>query len=216
MNLKPFEAGKPLLEQLTATRMNAIVAAVNAGEVMSGVGVRVSKTPGGTTISTCPTPRERRGNSSALTNSHPWKATANGDATVYVAPGKVLGHETENAPTGLPSYIHLKKLSFYAGGNITITDNGKIYGSVTIDRQYPCFRIAPFVNAYGQIDIGRYVAAGMDSVSVEFATALPTSSNKFYFEIADVTLADEVATVIDQIMTHNPTLESYYLDASGV
>lgn len=61
MNLKPFEAGKPLLEQLTATRLNAIVAAVNAGEIMSGVGVRVSKTPGGTTISTCPTPRERRG-----------------------------------------------------------------------------------------------------------------------------------------------------------
>ena len=31
--------------------MNAIVAAVNAGEIMSGVGVRVAKTPGGTTIS---------------------------------------------------------------------------------------------------------------------------------------------------------------------
>ncbi len=70
MNLKPFEAGKPLLEQLTSTRLNAIVAAVNAGEIMSGVGVRVSKTPGGTTVSVCPSLQSRRGNTPYV---HPWK-----------------------------------------------------------------------------------------------------------------------------------------------
>ncbi len=51
MPLEHFEAGKPLLEQLTATRLNAMVDAQNASELKPGTGIKVSRNPGGTTIS---------------------------------------------------------------------------------------------------------------------------------------------------------------------
>ena len=51
MAIQQFEAGKPLLEQLTATRLNAMVAAINASELKQGTGIKVSRNSGGTTIS---------------------------------------------------------------------------------------------------------------------------------------------------------------------
>ena len=50
MKAKPFEAGKPLLDQITATKLNALVAAINENEVQTGVGVLVTRGPGGTTL----------------------------------------------------------------------------------------------------------------------------------------------------------------------
>lgn len=51
MNLKRFEAGKTLESQLTESRLNAIVDAINANQLQQGVGIRISRNNGGATIS---------------------------------------------------------------------------------------------------------------------------------------------------------------------
>lgn len=50
-NIQPFEAGKPLIDQLTATRLNAILTALDHGRVRPGRGYDVAYYgPGGTVL----------------------------------------------------------------------------------------------------------------------------------------------------------------------
>lgn len=51
VDIAPFKAGQPLLEQLTAERLNAIVEACNRSSIRFGKNVTGRQTPGGITIS---------------------------------------------------------------------------------------------------------------------------------------------------------------------
>ena len=49
--LPKFQSGQPLEDQITASRMNAIVDAVNANNLNQGTGIRITRNNSGTTIS---------------------------------------------------------------------------------------------------------------------------------------------------------------------
>ena len=49
--LPRFQSGKPLDEQITAERMNALVDAINENRLNQGDGVRITRNNGNTTIS---------------------------------------------------------------------------------------------------------------------------------------------------------------------
>jgi hypothetical protein len=51
MPIKKFEAGKPLESQLTATRLNELVDAINSATLKEGTGIRLTRNDAGTTVS---------------------------------------------------------------------------------------------------------------------------------------------------------------------
>tara|TARA_R110000782_G_scaffold7120_2_gene24155 strand:- start:2260 stop:3330 length:1071 start_codon:yes stop_codon:yes gene_type:complete len=138
-------------------------------------------------------------------SSHPWKVTGNGDATVDVAAGKLLSFHSETNPglSNIPSYFQLKEFANYAGGTVSsINAAGFIYASIGLTTNDTIFE----ADMADGLTIDRVVPDG--SITVAFAAALPTTGDVFIVELANVTFAGGVATVSDQIMTHNPTLWS--------
>tara|TARA_R110000787_G_scaffold125163_2_gene236303 strand:- start:550 stop:1767 length:1218 start_codon:yes stop_codon:yes gene_type:complete len=144
---------------------------------------------------------------SGTSSSHPWKVTGNGDATVDVAAGKLLSFVSESSPgiSNIPSYFQLKEFADYAGGTIgSIGAAGFIYASISYTTNQTIFD-ADTTTGISTFD--RVVPDG--SVAVAFATSLPTTGDVFIVELARVTFAAGVATVSDQVVTHNPTLWSF-------
>jgi hypothetical protein len=137
--------------------------------------------------------------------SHPWKVTPNGDDTVDVAAGCVMSWEE--------SSLTLKNFKKYDGTQtITVTGTGYIYGYIDAS-----LALTPDINAGGtdtggddyEVSINRVFPDNADTIAIAYATAIPTGSSIFYFEIAEVTVAAGVASVTYQTLTHNPTLASW-------
>lgn len=154
--------------------------------------------------------------------THPWKVTANGDDTVTVAAGKILSYLHDEVTAGadyLPACFQLKKLFDYAGTGetpIVVTGTGKIYVSVAYTEGGNVTRWD--ADPGDGLEEGRSYSIVPDTgaaLTVSFATSLPADGDAFVVEIADVSLADGVAQVDDQILTHNPTLVAWASDTPG-
>ena len=137
--------------------------------------------------------------------SHPWKAIPTAGAKVNIAAGSVLSY-FDTASYGL-----LKEFKRYAGGEVTVTGTGYIYGSI----QW-ALGLAPIVTATvtdpdgdTTINVMRVTPDAAQDIGVVFAAALPTTTGYFYWEIAQVSLTATGAAQVDrQVLTHNPELWS--------
>jgi hypothetical protein len=147
--------------------------------------------------------------------SHPWKVVANGDDTVSVAAGNILSYlnDESTADQPIPSYINLKKFGEYAGGNVTVTGAGVIYGQVSIIDGDIASINYPSSSEIAQIDLIRHIPDG--TIGVFYAATLPVSGENFNFEIAEVSLVAGDAVVDSQTITHNPTLHSFKIASTG-
>ena len=130
--------------------------------------------------------------------SHPWKATANGDDTVAVAAGNVIDFSTTSNGLFNAELVN-GDFTAYAGGDVTITADGTIFVVITYDDTNVISQEASVLADY---------ALGVTSLTVEFEPTL--STNELSIPIAEVTFADSVATVTNQILTHNPILQLGY------
>lgn len=91
LDLPYFRPGAKFREELTAERLNKMVAAIRSLEIQPGTNVRVSRTPGGTTLKA---PAARRSVSSAGTSSCPFRVSLTSTTAGYtatVAPGTING-----------------------------------------------------------------------------------------------------------------------------
>lgn len=130
------------------------------------------------------------------TPKHPFQVTANGDDTVAVAPGNVIDFTTSGGNGLYDGSPVTGDFTAYDGGDVTITADGTVYlvityGNANLISQEPNV-LADF-------------ALSVTSLSVEFDPTL--SSNELSIPLAEVTFADDVATVTNQILMHNPILQ---------
>jgi hypothetical protein len=138
--------------------------------------------------------------------SHPWQVKENDDATMDILKGSILSYQELG--------LTLREFGFYDGSTtVTVTGEGVIYGQITSE-----LALYSDINAGGtdsagdtfEVPINRVFPDEAASISVLFASSLPTPSNSyFYFEIAKVTLVSSIAVLSRQILTHNPTLASW-------
>lgn len=89
-SFKKFEAGKPLLDQLTAERLNAMLDAIDRNRPKPGDNMTSTATPGGVIL------RAQPGGEGGGSSPHPFKVTKgptseDEDAKVFIRTGAVLG-----------------------------------------------------------------------------------------------------------------------------
>jgi hypothetical protein len=147
------------------------------------------------------------GDSILFESSHPWKVKSNGDSTVTVTAGKVMGPFTAPSPsTGTPLYIGYVSC---ATQSVSIPSSGYLYAVATVQN------VTIYEDAYDfgdGVTIDTY-AFCPQSARVEFDADAPQDlasgvTGEIWYPIAQVTVTGDVAEVIDQILTHNPqTLE---------
>jgi len=132
--------------------------------------------------------------------NHPWKATNLGTAFIAIAAGKILGIRDCGTPGASP--WNFRYVS-YAGGTVEVTSaTGWIYAIVPVTS-----RSIFEDGAINTITLSQ----DPDSVSVVFDAADPdtvavATTNEVCIPIVEVALAASIATVVDQVLTHNPTL----------
>lgn len=80
--LKRFQAGKPLISQLTASRLNQILEALEERTPLPGKGTRLNATSRGFSYSSKPTASQTGG-------PLPWRLSAGADNAIKVYPGAV-------------------------------------------------------------------------------------------------------------------------------
>jgi len=104
----------------------------------------------------------------------------------------------------------------YAGDiDVTVTGAGVIYGSIpAVATAYPIVSyVASSAGETGDVDITllRVIPDLNESITVAFATELPKSTNAsiFYWSIATVDLVDDKATIVKQILRHDPMLWNF-------
>jgi hypothetical protein len=135
---------------------------------------------------------------------HPFKVSANGDDTVTVAPGEIMSYGD-----GTFGDLSIKHYSSFDGGEATVTASGVIYGEIAAALALNLVLNDTWIDSNGDsVDTYYYrlLPDTLDTIAVNFATSMPSSSSVFYFEIAQVDLTDGVASVTKQVLTHNPIL----------
>lgn len=197
------QSGQPI-----ASDFRDMVNALRASRIVSVRGGKLQESPNGTTIVIDkPKPPVSTGSASP----HPWKVTANGNNTVSIAPGCMLGFlpDMSSSSYGLRVPMVAQYIS-YAGGNVTVAGStGYIYAEVQLtsdveksnsgspdDNLFDSYLYRP----YG----GIYVFWSDESPD---ALTIGTGDNFLYFPLAVVSLADDVASVEMQILTHNPLIQ---------
>ena len=143
-----------------------------------------------------------------IAGSHPWQATANG-ANIDIAPGKMFypspkGSTPEDVTPIIYDYVS------YAGGSVTPTGSGWIYAKG---------EVAGVVTVGGQDGLNiQTTGSDLNSVLLEVRTltslgivfseygpsAFDPADGNIYFPIAEVSSSGGSASVVDQILTHNP------------
>jgi hypothetical protein len=145
---------------------------------------------------------------------HPWKCTANGDATIYVGEGRI--HSFLDGDTAGLASNSMAGFGDWTGGNVTVTAaTGVIYGEIVASSSiYPLVDIiADSAGESGDVNITllRTMPDLTAYISVAFDTAIPRDStaNTFYWEIAQVALTDGIASITKQVLRHDPMLWSF-------
>ena len=151
--------------------------------------------------------------------SHPWKATANGDDTVAVAAGCIMGmySSTEDAAGGAPSsqarffspFVGIYKK--FTGASIQITAaTGYVYAKCDFSSTVEGYEFG------SNLEIGGNLYYPNTTPSLVFSDLGPGSFDPssedspvgdMYFPIAEVSVTDNVAKVDFQVLTHNPVIQ---------
>jgi hypothetical protein len=147
--------------------------------------------------------------------SHPWKCSANGDATIYVGEGRIHSYLDGDSP-GHNASASMAGFGDWAGGNVTVTAaTGVIYGKLpAINSVSPLVDIiADSAGEYGDVNIIllRTMPDPETYITVGFAETMPKnpSANVFYWEIAQVSLTDGIASITKQVLRHDPMLWNF-------
>jgi hypothetical protein len=145
-------------------------------------------------------------------SSHPWKVTSNTDGTVTVAAGELLSfdHEALAIPgaggSDLANYFNLEDFASYAGGSVTVTGAGVIYAKAAY-AYGATYSASTYADGFGDDHkIWLQSVSPNATVTVHYASAMPTSGDDFHVKLAEVSVAASVISVNKQIITHNPTL----------
>jgi len=172
-NFPTFNPNEPLLNQISSNKLNQVSGGQKSNQLQSGVGYRLTQTSGGTSVNII----KRR----TPVYVHPWKVTSNGNDSVTVEKGKIFYW----SPTGdgKPFEVFYEEFS----GIFTVTATGRIY-AVTELTDTP-------VNDY----LDTWFQPGTISLEID---PTPTGDN-LYIPIADVSLTDGIAAVVEQILFEN-------------
>lgn len=143
---------------------------------------------------------------------HPWKATATGTDAITVAEGSILCPIAKGTSGNDMAPIVYQNAD-YAGGTVTITGDGYLYTTSTWDG----YEVSNIAQSDPGDAIGLFVRR-FPSASVIFSTDAPGSFDpgdvSVCYPIAQVALTGGVASVVKQILTHNPTHDlPYFLPA---
>ena len=146
--------------------------------------------------------------------SHPWKCTANGDATIYVGEGRIHSY-LDGDTAGLASNS-MAGFGDWEGGNVTVTAaTGVIYGEIAASASNFALVdiIADSAGEYGDVNITilRTMPDLNEYITVGFAATMPKdpTTQTFYWEIAQVSLAGGIASITKQVLRHDPMLWSF-------
>jgi hypothetical protein len=169
--------------------------------------------------------RDRRivvsgGQRAATIPTHPWKASVAAEDEVSVAAGSILipvhlgDDENDRAPI---VYVP----SAYAGGTVEVTESGWLYAvleyaSENSGVQTSFFDMSDFASP--GLNAGLYLRYSAD-VDVIFSTSEPVAfaptNTHVYWPIAEVDVTDDVLTIVQQVLTHNPTHELLYIGVAS-
>ena len=139
--------------------------------------------------------------------THPWKVTSNGDDTVSIGEGVLMKYSNPFAAAETtPDYFHFKGGYDYAGGAATVTGTGIIYGKIAYTESS---NYQSEISASQTIYSTRLEFTG--TLTVDYASSMPTTTGFYFFEIARLSLTDDVAIVDKQILTYNPPIHQYYV-----
>lgn len=198
LDLPYFRPGAKFREELTAERLNKMVAAIRSLEIQPGGNVRVSRTTGGTTLKA---PASRRG-SSASGAVCPFDVSVQADGANYkvkVRPGTLNGLYATNYADCLSFDSTTLTVGSTATSNVvlSVTTDGKQVTAHTIEMQAsvsamsPTTPLAPttfkwpiahIINGtvYKTIGCGSLVATVRENVRV---TKSPTTAEDNAFDI---------------------------------
>ena len=144
-------------------------------------------------------PEEPAAGGSVKQATHPFKVSPNGDDTVTVAAGNVIDFRTTN--DGLFSGNPVRgNVNVYDGAEVTITASGTLFLVITYDNSNLIAEDSTFL-------VGSYLLAVFNMVA---ALDPVLSGSELSIPIAEIDLTDGVASVTQQILTHNPTLQLGY------
>lgn len=138
--------------------------------------------------------------------AHPWEVVSNGDATISIYAGKILGIRDAGTPGNYPwNFVYFS----YAGGSIEVTSSsGWIYAivDVTVHSIFEDGAINSITVSQEPTGI-TVVFDESDPSTVAIATGY-----QICIPIAQVVLSNGIATVVDQVLTYNPmlTIEAVY------
>ena len=140
------------------------------------------------------------GNPATGTSSHPWRVSSAGASSVKILAGCALG--VRSPGTSRPWYCTYVQ---YAGGTVTIGATGFVYAVIEVDTTL----IGPGIIVSGTDVLTQTMTP--TSVSVEFSAEAPDSVNdgtgdQVWIPIAEVAIADGLAVIVTQILTHNPMI----------
>lgn len=142
LDLPFFRTGAKFREELTAERLNKMVAAIRSLEIQPGTNVRVSRTPGGTTLkATIP---KQRGRTAAC----PFDVTLQldgGNYKVAVRPGTLNGLYATNYADSLSFDATTLTVGSTATSNVVlnVTTDGKQVTAYTIEMEATLTAMSP-------------------------------------------------------------------------
>jgi hypothetical protein len=112
-----FEAGKPLMEQLTATKLNMLSQGILTNGILPGVGYRVTQTPGGAIVSPI---KRRRGVPITLL---PFEVSVRNSTDILISAGVIgataIAEVVEESPADATWYAEAKVVINNTTGAIT-------------------------------------------------------------------------------------------------
>jgi len=204
-NFPTFNPNEPLLNQISSNKLNLVSGGQKSNQLQSGVGYRITQTPGGTTMNM---PKRR-----TPVYVHPWKAFVNGDDTVRISEGRLLSYLDGDSTL---ASISLDEMVDYDGSlSVTVTGAGVIYGSIPAALSlYPIVNyVTSSAGESGDVNITlmRTFPDPNETITLAFDTTLPKSASAsiFYWAIATVDLVDGKATIVKQILRQDPILWSF-------
>jgi hypothetical protein len=149
--------------------------------------------------------------------THPWKVTPNGTAFVTVAPGNVTGFLPKSdlgTPAWKPRFFSPFVGTYikFPGDVVEVTESsGYIYMGFTLESEVEGSEggmsgggdlIANIYRPYTEPVVFFYSLSPENLDSIDFSSAYDV-----IIPIAEVSLADDIASVDYQILTHNPMIQ---------
>lgn len=162
--------------------------------ITSIIGGKVSRRPGGTTLIVGQNELDLK------PEPDPWRVTANGDDSVTVGFGRILTAGRGTSPSESYGFPIVEAYIDHAEESVTITASGTLYIVCQVTEVEIMNRTTGTGGAYYDL---RMLVPDPTGITVELNPSTTTGDN-ILVPIAEVSLTDGIATVDDQILTHNP------------